>query len=568
MEEVGAGTYGDYIDFLEVHPEEFALLFNTILINVTGFFRDAPSWDYLTADILPKLIEARAPDQPIRIWCAGCASGEEAYTVAILLAEALGAEEYAARVKIYATDVDEEALDHARSGVYSTKQVEAVPAELRNRYFDRLDQRYAFRKDLRRTAIFGRNDLVQDAPISRVDLLMCRNTLMYFNAETQERILRRFNFALNNDGYLFLGKSEMLIDHYDLFVPVSMRRRVFTKVAMPRMHDRLMFVGAGVDGEGDRTLQQGAFDAAPIAQILLDRDGVLVHANRAARDLLNLNPRDHGRPLKDLELSYRPVELRGHLETVFNDGRTVSLPPGPFSPGEGDERVLQVTLTPIANQDALTGASVTFVDLTSQQQVQDELERAKRELSVAYEELQSTVEELETTNEELQSTNEELETTNEELQSSNEELETMNEELQSSNEELETMNDELRQRTLALDEVNAFMEAVLTSLGIGVIVLDRRQHIEVWNGQAQELWGLRADEVEGNHVLSLDIGLPVDQLRQPIRAVMGGEAREELELDATDRRGRSFRCRVSVLPLARAGEDPTGAVVLAERLPD
>ena len=197
MEAVGVESHLAYVDYLEVHPDEFAFLFNTILINVTGFFRDPPSWDFLAADIVPRLLETSS-DGPIRVWCAGCASGEEAYSTAMILAEALGEQAYLDRVKIYATDIDEEALNEARHASYSAKAVEPVAPDLFERYFERNAQRYVFRTDLRRTVIFGRNDLVQDAPISRIDLLTCRNTLMYFNAETQSQILNRLHFALNN----------------------------------------------------------------------------------------------------------------------------------------------------------------------------------------------------------------------------------------------------------------------------------------------------------------------------------------------------------------------------------
>ena len=568
MEELDVPGFAEYVEHLELNPEEFALLFNTILINVTGFFRDASAWEYLSSEIVPRILEARAPDHPIRVWCAGCASGEETYTLAMLLAEALGEDAYTRRVKIYATDVDDAALDSGRTGLYAAKQLESVPKELRDRYFDRIDQRYVFRKSLRRTVIFGRNDLVQDAPISRIDLLVCRNTLMYFNAETQAHILRRFNFALNPDGFLFLGKSEMLITHSELFTPVNLKRRVFAKVSRPTLRDRLVSAAGGNGAhDGEASLRSSAFDAAQVAQVLIDREGTLIEVNHAARTLLALSDGDGGRPLKDLELSYRPVELRGHLDDVFADARAVVLAPATFAAGPDDERLLEVSITPLSEAGELVGACVAFLDVTAERRMQDELEASRRELGNAYEELQSTVEELETTNEELQSTNEELETTNEELQSTNEELETMNEELQSSNEELETMNDELQQRTIELDEINAFMETILTSLGIGVIVLDQRQNIEVWNGHAEDLWGVRAREAEGDHIMSLDIGLPVDRLRKPLKAVMNGSTREDLELEATDRRGKAFRCRVTVVPLALTGKDSKGAVILAERLP-
>lgn len=160
MDAVGVADYAAYRDRLELDPEEFVALFNTILINVTAFFRDAAVWEHLADTVIPALLEVAGPEGPIRVWCAGCSSGEEPYTIAILLCEALGTAEYSERVKIYATDVDDEALAQARAAVYDHKAVEGVPTELLERYFERVDRRFAFRKDLRRTVIFGRNDLV------------------------------------------------------------------------------------------------------------------------------------------------------------------------------------------------------------------------------------------------------------------------------------------------------------------------------------------------------------------------------------------------------------------------
>jgi two-component system CheB/CheR fusion protein len=568
IEAVGVDGYDAYLDHLEVHPDEFDDLFNTILINVTGFFRDGSAWDYIVSDVLPRVVDARGPDGTIRVWCAGCASGEETFTLAMLLAEALGEDEYARRVKIYATDVDEEALDAARQATYSAKQLEEVPVSLRDRYFDRHDQHYMFRKELRRTVIFGRNDLVRDAPISRVDLLLCRNTLMYFTAETQARILRRFHFALNKDGFLFLGRSEMLISHGDLFQPVSLKRRVFAKTGKPTLRERLLFTATDGDGAApaDIAIREGAFDATPVPQMVVDRDGILVLANDRARSLLGITAGDVGRPANDLEASLRPVDLRASLQDVLQTGRVVTIPAGPLNAATPEHRALEVQLSPVRLGADLLAVSVAYIDITGQRRAQEELERSRHELSTAYEELQSTVEELETTNEELQSTNEELETTNEELQSTNEELETMNEELQSTNEELETMNDELRERTFELDEVNALMERILTDMGLGVMVLDQAQHVRIWNQHAEHLWGLRSEEVERQHVLNLDIGFPVDELRQPLRQVLGGEQeRVQATVPATDRRGREFTCRATVLPLSVAGVNPAGAIVLMER---
>src|SRR5262245_11317510 len=202
MQQQQIGGFGDYLDYLEVHPEEFAQLFNTILINVTAFFRDAPTWEFLATTIVPQLVSGKPPGEPIRVWSAGCASGEETYTVALVLAEALGWDAFRQRAKIYATDVDEDALTQARQAAYGPKIVSALPPEMLAKYFEQVGTQYVFRPDLRRTIIFGRHDLIQDAPIPRLVLVVCRNTLMYFNAEVQARVLARFHFALNDCGYL------------------------------------------------------------------------------------------------------------------------------------------------------------------------------------------------------------------------------------------------------------------------------------------------------------------------------------------------------------------------------
>jgi two-component system CheB/CheR fusion protein len=570
MQEVGVDRYEDYLDYLELHPEEFASLFNAILINVTSFFRDAPTWEYLATEILPELIAARADDSPIRVWSAGCASGEEAYTLAMALARVLGDAAFQERVKIYATDVDEEALDYARHGAYLPKQLEDVPRDALERFFEQTDQRYVFRKDLRRCVIFGRNDLVQDAPISRIDLLVCRNTLMYFTAETQAQVLGRFHFALDDGGVLLLGKSEMLITHSDLFTPIELKRRVFRKVVRARRRNReRVMMPDHQDGDHGHSddLREAVFGTADSAQVVLDSSRALVMGNDAARRAFGIGLGDFGRPIQDLELSYRPIELRTHLHTVASEQRSLDLR-GVRWQTDGRERVLDVRLVPLFNDGALLGTAITYTDVTEVHRLQEDLAVSRRDLEHASEELQSTVEELETTNEELQSTNEELETTNEELQSTNEELETMNEELHSANEELETMNEELRHRTLELNDVNLFLETILTTIGVAVVVLDRQQNVRMWNGQAYELWGLTAQEAEDHNLFALEMGLRVERLKPLIRACLSGNSeREEVTLDATNRRGKAFTCRVTCLPMgASADGSISGVIMMMERV--
>jgi two-component system, chemotaxis family, CheB/CheR fusion protein len=568
MQTIGAKGFASYLDTLQVDPEEFTRLFNTILINVTSFFRDAAPWEFLRDEVIPRLAGPSSSGDTLRVWSAGCASGEEAYSIAMLLAEGLGFEAFRERVKIYATDVDEEALSQARHAVYGGRVAEDVPAPLLAKYFDRQDDRYTFNKELRRCVIFGRHDLIQDAPISRVDLLLCRNCLMYFNTEAQARILARFHFALAPRGVLFLGKAETLLAQSNMFEAVDMKRRIFVKSEHHTEPRQLSFTpAAGLDAL--RELRDAASDVGPVAHLLVDREGTVVQANQQLRTLFGVTSRDLGRPLQDLELSYRPFELRATLDRAYVERRPTTSVDGRWTGPGGQVLSLELTCVPLFDGAGLPlGASVYFTDVSRQRRLQDEVQRANQELETALEELQSTNEELETTNEELQSTVEELETTNEELQSTNEELETMNEELQSTNEELQAINEEARDRGDELGDVNTFLESILTSLTSAVAVVDRDFHVRKWSRQAEELWGLRSEEVLLKNFLNLDIGLPVERLRAPIRASLTGEGDgADLTLDATNRRGRPILVRVVCSPLTPApGTEPRGVILLMEEL--
>jgi two-component system, chemotaxis family, CheB/CheR fusion protein len=442
-----------------------------------------------------------------------------------------------------------------------------VRRELLEKYFEQVDGRFVFRKELRRGVIFGRHDLIQDPPISRVDLLASRNTLMYFNAATQRQILANFHYALSDRGVLFLGKSEVLLSRTQLFVPVNLKARVFAKAqdaAEPRL--RVVDDDGGGDGAVARTARLGAieFDAGPMAQIVVDAAGRLAMANAHARTHFDLDARDIGRPLQDLQVSYRPLELRSQIEEAVTKLRPVHLKDVEWDAGPGDPQFFEVHVTPLfAGDGSSVGTSITFSDVTPLRRLREEHESSRREVESAYEELQSTAEELETTNEELQSSNEELETTNEELQSTNEELETMNEELQSSNEELETMNDELVQRTDELADLSSYLGSILAGLEAAVVVLDRELRVQLWSANAAELWGLRADEVQDMNFLNLEIGLPIEDLRDVIRAALDGE-RREIVVPATDRRGRAIRCNIACAPLEGADGASTGATLLME----
>jgi two-component system CheB/CheR fusion protein len=568
MQTAHVASYLDYRDRLETDAEEYKHLFNTILINVTGFFRDTDAWAYLQQDVVPELIASAGLGEEIRVWSAGCSSGEEAYSLAIVFAETLGLDETVNRVKIYGTDIDDEALREARAGLYPAAALEPLSVQLRNRYFEPSGEQFAVRAELRRRMIFGRHDITRDAPISRLHLLVCRNTLMYFNVEAQAGIIDRFHFALRDDGFLFLGKAEMLLSPGERFETSSVRQRMFRRrhgdLGAPRLLSPVRLeVYPGPESREvslRRQMRDLVLETAPNAIIVVGADGSVAMINAQARAQFGLTSHDIGRPFSDLEVSYRPVELRSLIDQAQAERRHLRANAAERRLSPEETQYYDVLIQPLARGNGtMNGVAVTFTDTTVATRLQQEVRQVRVDLETAYEELQSTNEELETTNEELQSTIEELETTNEELQSTNEELETTNEELQSGNEELETINEELRMRSGELDEAQAFLEGVLASVAAAVVVLDSELKVRSWNIGAEAMWGLRASEVRDQPLLSLDFGLPVAALRDTIMGCVapGGES-SLVEVRAVNRRGRAISCAVSCSPL----HDVKGGVVL------
>ena len=565
------GDFHRYRDYLRDQPHELNALFDSLFINVTSFFRDSEAWQYLGSEILPRVIAQRSVEAPLRIWSAGCASGEEPFSIAMLLAEHLGLEEFARRVKIYGTDWDELALQQARRACYP-KDLPGVPETLRLKYFQAEDGEAILHHTLRRAVIFGHHDLVLDAPISRVDLLLCRNTLMYFNADTQSRILSRLHFALASDGVLFLGRAEMLLSHTDSFVPIDLRHRIFAKRSgellrhdhrvmtppPPRRHDE--------DVARTARLREAALEASPVAQVVLDPQRKVAVINHKATLMFTIGPPDLGRPIQDLELSYRPVDLRSMVDEALEQRKVIQKKNVEYRAAGRDSQYLDVSVAPLFREGHTVAITVTFTDVTHHHKLQESLQRFSENLETAYEELQSANEELETTNEELQSSNEELETTNEELQAANEEMETVNEELRSTNEELQTTNDQLREREVESAQANAFLNAILSSLRVGVAVVTEALEVRVWNQLAEDLWGLRQDEVVGKRFDELDIGLPVKELVDPVRQSMrpSGAGPREILVPAINRRGRELTCRVLLTPLHSEAGIGRGVCILME----
>jgi len=568
MHEVDAERFDDYRDVLESDPAEQARLVDTILINVTAFFRDEDAWQFLAAEVVPGIVGA-AGDGPIRVWSAGCASGEEAYSLAMVFADHVGVDEFRHRVKIFATDTDDGALAEARRGVYTRRQLEPVSAERIERYFEPVDDGFAFRSDCRRQVIFGSNDVTADAPISHLDLLVCRNVLMYFVTDTQRHVLHRFHYALEPHGHLFLGRAETISARSDLFDPVDSQLRLFRRTPGP---DLPQGIGALAERVGsDDVLHELALAATPVAQIVLDVEGRVSGVNTRARAMLGVSVDDIGRSFRVLDLAHRPVELAPHIEQAYAERQPVVLHDVSRPLADGQLQFLEISIAPLRTSAGVDlGVSVTFADVTELGRTRMDLEQSGRDLEVANRSLRTTNEELETAVEELQSTNEELETTNEELQSANEELETMNEELQSANEELETMNEELLTQTDRIEAARRFLTGILDAVPLGLAVVDEQLDVVLWNQTAEHLFGLRAADVVDRSFLALDFGLPVGSIGPLLHAVAGDDvprrARDSRStvVEAEDARGMRFSCRVSVGRIGRATDGDTRLMVLME----
>jgi two-component system CheB/CheR fusion protein len=378
-------------------------------------------------------------------------------------------------------------------------------------------------------------------------------------------------FALGPQGTLFLGHAEMLLSHGDRFTPLNLKNRIFRKAAGPHSGiERNDPAAAFYDRHGDlpglMTVRELAFRASPVAQIVVTGQDTVAMINQQAESIFGLSARDIGRLLRDLEVSYRPVELRSYLEQAKVERRSARIPDVKWQRPGADTVWFEIHVNPLIDaENGLLGVSIVFFDVTTTRALLDKVVQTNRQLETAYEELQSTNEELETTNEELQSTVEELETTNEELQSTNEELETMNEELQSANDELHTINDTLRERSLELEDATNFLDSLINSIDVGMVVVDREMQVVVWNRVCEELWGLRADETTGSKLTGLDIGLPMETVRPMIGdAFVGSDGSGESVVDAINRRGRPAQVRVTCTSFRGSDGAVGGALLLME----
>ena len=509
LQQLRIPSYDEYLRYVAREPGETARLLDTVLINVTRFFRDAPAWDALAEHVLPAMFKGRPQGSPFRVWSAGCASGEEPYSVAILLSELLGARLKDYEIKIYATDNDENALNTARRAEYSPDALRGVKPEIKARYFSGESLMRVVR-DVRRMVIFGRSNLLADAPISHVDLLLCRNVLIYFDAIAQAHIMGRLTYALNEGGVLFLGKSELQLKRNSEFIPIDQRWRIFQR--------RSVTAGRAVaENPGERDMETDLREKARAeletlrlfydtvlstlepGVLVIDSGDQVITENEKVVKMWNFSGKLLGKKLQETELWQRCPELKQRLEESRSAGpKTVRFECYPTA-----STMVTLTIRPILSQSGAgqVGTLIYMENVTSRVTLQSTIE----ELETTAEELQSANEELETTNEELQSTNEELETTNEELQSTNEELETTNEELQSLNEELETTNEELSSRTRELDEVNARYSEMIERMPWPVLLVSDETVVYMFNSAAKKLFGFANPSDRGMRLQELPL---------------------------------------------------------------
>jgi len=514
MQIVQAQSLEDYVERLRKGPDEIGALFRALLIGVTDFFRDPASFHALKTLVIPKLFEGKGADDEIRVWVVGCVTGEEAYSIAILLREQMDDLKFVPRVQIFSTDIDEAALGLARAGRYLPNLVKDVSPERLARFFLPEAGSYRVARELRDMCIFSNHSVIRDPPFSRLDLVSCRNLLIYLKPEPQSQIFPLFHYATRPGGFLFLGLAENVSRSSESFFPIDRRNRIFRRrelVTRPTLPLRPFLPSAGraepAGGANQslppqrtellRTVANTVGAQFTPAYVIADERGEALFFSAGTGKYLQAAP---GPPSRDIVAMARPglrVDLRAGLRRVKVSGQrdtrdriavqvdggiqTINLMIEPIT--EGGETVYAVVFidaAAIRPQEAGAAADHPAGDETAQQ--------IERELQETKERLNTTIEELETANEEFRSSNEELLSLNEELQSTNEELETSKEELQSVNEELQTVNSELSSKIEELDRANT--ENLFQSTQIATIFLDRNLVIRSFTPAVTKIFNL------------------------------------------------------------------------------
>jgi len=523
-----------YTQFLKDHPDELEMLYEDLLIRVTGFFRDAGAFDALKKKVFPKIIDGQRNHEAIRIWVPGCSTGEEAYSLAILLLEYLGDRNGKTPIQMFATDISERALARARTGVFPESIAGDVSTPRLRRHFMRVPGGYQISKTVREMCIFAKQNVAKDPPFSNLDLISCRNVLIYLSPVLQKRVLPIFHYALKPNGFLLLGGSEAITGFEGLFRPQDRKHRIYAKRAGAARPPVDFSLNESPIGEAP-PLQYPAAAVAPAVDIQREADRVLLGRFAPASVLVDdhleivhfrghtglyLEPSPGSASLNLLKMAREGLfmELRAAIQKARRQGVSIRRE-GLRVKTNGDTRAVNIEVVPIRSTGLRErhflvlfedGDIRTPVVPKARPQKVEKLEntaaRLEQELTATKEYMQSVVEELEDANEELKAANEEIQSSNEELQSTNEELETAKEELQSTNEELTTVNEELQNRNAELGQLNNDLTNVLVSVNLPILLLGPDWRVRRITPAAEKVL----------HLLPADIGRLVTDLRMPI----------------------------------------------------
>ena len=561
MQVVQINTIQAYVERLRQDATEASALFRDLLINVTNFFRDGEAFENLAELVIPKLFEGRTTTDTVRVWVPGCATGEEVYSVGILLREHMDGLAAPPRVQIFATDIDEHALGVARSARYPEALLDSVSPERRKRFFVEDGGSSVIAKEVRDLCIFSPHSVIRDPPFSRMDLVSCRNLLIYFGADAQSQVVPTFHHSLRSNGYLFLGTSENVSQFRDLFTAIDKKHRIFRKrddvtasISLPLMvrnmgppgqigEMRPRKLGAGAMAMR-QSVQAQVLERFSPPHVVVNREGDVVFYSSRTGKYLEAAP---GIPTRQLLILARRG-LRLDLRTLFREAmeRNQTAVREGVAVETDDGRVQLVTLTvdPVADgldeplylvlfsdeggmlsREEAASRSVTMRDGASFQ--------IEQELRDTRERLQSLVEEYETALEELKSSNEELQSVNEEFQSTNEELEASKEELQSVNEELHTVNAELTGKVDALDRTNNDLQNLFDSTNIATIFLDRALVIQNFTPAMSQVFNILPGD-RGRPLTDLSSRMQLPDLRDDVAAILAGSDLIERRINPED----------------------------------
>ncbi|UXH37783.1 CheR family methyltransferase [Pseudomonas promysalinigenes] len=548
-----------YLRYLEQNSSEAEALLGDMLIGVTNFFRDREAFESLERHVLPQLVSERGDNREIRVWSAGCSTGEEAYSLAMLVCEQLTLEKRDSKVQVFATDLDARAISTARAASYPEAIVTDVPPTRLRQFFVKEDQHYRVRKEVREKVLFARHNLLSDPPFSQIDLIVCRNLLIYLDREIQHDILQMFHYALRSGGYLFLGTSESADVVGDLFTPVDKRNRIFrardvsaatrsSSRQLPRSNFKGVVQEQQIKAKPERKpsyaeMHHRALARRTLPSLIIDGDGSILHMSEGIGRYLQLAAGEPSRNLLSLVLP----SLRLALRTTLFQARqgTEAVTSRPVDLGEGEERQqVEITVQPYkdefsAGECLLVVFEVRTPDPTLplpgviRQTDSMVLHNLERELLRTRLQLQETIEQSEVSSEELTASNEEMQAINEELRSASEELETSKEELQSINEELLTVNYELKNKVEETDKVNDYLSNLIASTDIATVFVDRNLHIRWFTPRATDLFNMLPVDT-GRSLLDITHRLDYPALADDAHSVAKGETTIEREIGAQD----------------------------------